>query len=725
MLGNGHARGRGPPRLAHAAARPHIPRATPRVFSPSAGPAWAWVRRHLVTALGAHTIRAHGRGRRALGLVMSSPALTCRARGRGRGPPGASRGPDVRRPARRLLRSADARRCRPGGTRMRSFGARQCLLRRLRHPPRPRRSSARGGPRRRQRQGQPAGTRSLLLSGALGGLLGSATRPASPDANDFLVRAGVGRGLRHRRAPLPRPGTGTTRSARPVTPPAALQHGPRAVVDARRRPRGPLLGAGPGRRVPAAHCRPGPGRRPARVHRRRRRVARPRPQRRHRPDARCRHACRRRGVGLARDVCRWSRRGRMTTVPPCRLARLSSDASAVHSGPTRDPRESRPEAPPGPRRAPRERAHLHARWRMPRRPTSGWPASCRVARSRGPPRPRRGLRPGRAARPRDRLRARRVRHRLRPRPTPTDVVAAEVHVPGVARLIARADEAGLTNLRVHRGDAIALPPGRAPGRPARRRAPVLPGPLAEEAARQAALRPQHTLDLLAHGSSRRRAHRHRPRRLRGPCARPARQARRRRGRRGGAPGLATERRVRGQGPGAGRSVSEFRATLRWSQGRGGRGGRGGEGGGRTASRPGAQSCGEPCGSRARWPSSTGSAPSRQRASRVSAPSSSTSACPRSSRRHEVARSVRSRRRARLGRVLRAGLPRTHPEEATVRASGEPDRPRPRWWSASPSNSGWFIRRGCSMRGPVPRHRAARRVRTERTAWAELDLRPAS
>lgn len=34
------------------------------------------------------------------------------------------------------------------------------------------------------------------------------------------------------------------------------------------------------------------------------------------------------------------------------------------------------------------------------------------------------------------------------------LIAAEVHVPGVAQLMARAQEEGLTNLRVHRGDAI-------------------------------------------------------------------------------------------------------------------------------------------------------------------------------------------------------------------------------------------------------------------------------
>lgn len=34
------------------------------------------------------------------------------------------------------------------------------------------------------------------------------------------------------------------------------------------------------------------------------------------------------------------------------------------------------------------------------------------------------------------------------------IIAAEVHVPGVARLMARAEEEDLTNVRVHRGDAI-------------------------------------------------------------------------------------------------------------------------------------------------------------------------------------------------------------------------------------------------------------------------------
>src|SRR5699024_8143463 len=37
-----------------------------------------------------------------------------------------------------------------------------------------------------------------------------------------------------------------------------------------------------------------------------------------------------------------------------------------------------------------------------------------------------------------------------------DILAVEVHVPGIARMLAAADEEGLTNLRVHRGDALDL-----------------------------------------------------------------------------------------------------------------------------------------------------------------------------------------------------------------------------------------------------------------------------
>ena len=47
-----------------------------------------------------------------------------------------------------------------------------------------------------------------------------------------------------------------------------------------------------------------------------------------------------------------------------------------------------------------------------------------------------------------------------------DLVAVEVHVPGVARMLAAAEEAGVTNLWVHPGDAMPLPhrPGGRRGR---------------------------------------------------------------------------------------------------------------------------------------------------------------------------------------------------------------------------------------------------------------------
>ncbi|MEO7058474.1 MAG: tRNA (guanosine(46)-N7)-methyltransferase TrmB, partial [Lapillicoccus sp.] len=37
-----------------------------------------------------------------------------------------------------------------------------------------------------------------------------------------------------------------------------------------------------------------------------------------------------------------------------------------------------------------------------------------------------------------------------------DLVAVDVHVPGIARLLGRADAAGVTNLRVVRGDAVEV-----------------------------------------------------------------------------------------------------------------------------------------------------------------------------------------------------------------------------------------------------------------------------
>jgi tRNA (guanine-N7-)-methyltransferase len=43
-----------------------------------------------------------------------------------------------------------------------------------------------------------------------------------------------------------------------------------------------------------------------------------------------------------------------------------------------------------------------------------------------------------------------------------DLVAVDVHSPGIARMLAAADRAGVRNLRVHRGDAVALLEERVP-----------------------------------------------------------------------------------------------------------------------------------------------------------------------------------------------------------------------------------------------------------------------
>ena len=58
-------------------------------------------------------------------------------------------------------------------------------------------------------KGIDAGTRALLLSGAFGGLLGSVPREEFLPACNAYMRRGAGqRGLRHRRAPVARPGLG-------------------------------------------------------------------------------------------------------------------------------------------------------------------------------------------------------------------------------------------------------------------------------------------------------------------------------------------------------------------------------------------------------------------------------------------------------------------------------------------------------------------------------------
>ena len=107
----------------------------------------------------------------------------------------------------------------------------------------------------------------------------------------------------------------------------------------------------------------------------------------------------------------------------------------------------------------------------------------------GPLGRRRGVRAGRAGR------ASRSARATAPPPSPTapahpeaDLVAVEVHVPGVARMLAAAEEAGVTNLWVHPGDAMPLPHRPGARAVAGGGAPVLPRPLAEEQAREAAVR---------------------------------------------------------------------------------------------------------------------------------------------------------------------------------------------------------------------------------------------
>jgi tRNA (guanine-N7-)-methyltransferase len=78
-----------------------------------------------------------------------------------------------------------------------------------------------------------------------------------------------------------------------------------------------------------------------------------------------------------------------------------------------------------------------------------------------------------------------------------DVVAVEVHVPGVARMLAAADTAGVANLRVHPGDALPLLTERVP--PASLAAVHLffPDPWPKKRHAKRRFVQQHTLELLA------------------------------------------------------------------------------------------------------------------------------------------------------------------------------------------------------------------------------------
>jgi tRNA (guanine-N7-)-methyltransferase len=79
----------------------------------------------------------------------------------------------------------------------------------------------------------------------------------------------------------------------------------------------------------------------------------------------------------------------------------------------------------------------------------------------------------------------------------TDVVAAEVHVPGVARMLAAADDAGVPNLRVHPGDAVPLLTDRVPEGSLAAVHLFFPDPWPKKRHAKRRFVQQHTLSLLA------------------------------------------------------------------------------------------------------------------------------------------------------------------------------------------------------------------------------------
>jgi tRNA (guanine-N7-)-methyltransferase len=78
-----------------------------------------------------------------------------------------------------------------------------------------------------------------------------------------------------------------------------------------------------------------------------------------------------------------------------------------------------------------------------------------------------------------------------------DVVAVEVHVPGVARMLAAAEQAGVANLRVHPGDAVPLLTGRVPEASLAAVHLFFPDPWPKKRHAKRRFVQQHTLDLLA------------------------------------------------------------------------------------------------------------------------------------------------------------------------------------------------------------------------------------
>ena len=77
-----------------------------------------------------------------------------------------------------------------------------------------------------------------------------------------------------------------------------------------------------------------------------------------------------------------------------------------------------------------------------------------------------------------------------------DVVAVEVHVPGVARMLAAADDAGVDNLRVHPGDAVPLLTERVPESSLAAVHLFFPDPWPKQRHAKRRFVQQHSLDLL-------------------------------------------------------------------------------------------------------------------------------------------------------------------------------------------------------------------------------------
>jgi tRNA (guanine-N7-)-methyltransferase len=78
-----------------------------------------------------------------------------------------------------------------------------------------------------------------------------------------------------------------------------------------------------------------------------------------------------------------------------------------------------------------------------------------------------------------------------------DVVAVDVHVPGVARMLAAAEEAGVANLWVHPGDAVPLLTGRVPAGSLAAVHLFFPDPWPKQRHAKRRFVQQHSLDLLA------------------------------------------------------------------------------------------------------------------------------------------------------------------------------------------------------------------------------------